>query len=110
MNGIKWLRLLAASLLMFTGVIHLAMAALTAEMVMAAGSAMFGVLYFVLGIGLFAGRRLFSYLGVVITLLGLSVGIYTYIAMTPEPIILPLAVIDVIIILCCSYLIIHQTE
>ena len=95
---------------MFTGVIHLVMAAFTTELIMAMGSALFGVLYVILGFGLFAGRRIFIYLGAVITLVGLSVGIYTYVAVTPEPIILPLAVIDIIIILCCCYIIFHKTH
>jgi len=108
MDVVKGLRLLAASLLMFTGVVHLAMAAYAAGSVMAPGSALFGVLYVVLGIGLFAGRRLFNYLGVVITVVGLIVGTYAYVAISPEPVILPLAVIDIIIILCCFYLILHK--
>ncbi len=110
MDVTKGVRLLAASLLMFTGVVHLTMAAVTADFVMAAGSALFGVLYIVLAIGLFAGRRLFNYLGAVITSVGLAVGIYIYVAMTPELFILPLAVIDVIIILCCCYLILRKTK
>jgi len=110
MNVLKVLRLLAASLLMFTGVLHLAMAALDAESVMAPGSALFGVLYVVLGIGLFAGRRLFSYLGAVITFVGLCVGIYAYVAIKPEPFIPPLVVVNITIILCCCYLILHKTQ
>jgi hypothetical protein len=110
MDVVKGLRLLAASLLMFTGIFHLAMAAYAAESVMAPGSALFGVLYVVLGIGLFAGRRLFNYLGVVITFVGLIVGTYAYVAISPEPVIPPLAVIDIIIILCCCYLILHKTS
>ena len=108
MDVIKGLRLLAASLLVFTGVVHLVMAALAAGSVMAPGSALFGVLYVVLGIGLFSGRRLFNYLGAVITVVGLMVGTYAYVAISPEPVIPPLAVIDIIIILCCCYLIIHK--
>jgi hypothetical protein len=110
MDIVKGLRLLAASLLMFTGVVHLTMAAVAADFVIAAGSAMFGILYIVLAVGLFAGRRLFNYLGAVITTFGLIVGIYTYVAMTPELFILPLAAIDVIIILCCCYLILRKTK
>ena len=106
----KGLRLLAAALLIFTGIVHLAMAALAADSMLAAGSALFGVLYVILGFGLFANRRLFSYLGLVITLVGLSVGIYTYVGMQPELIILPLAAVDVIIILCCLYLSLHKTK
>src|SRR4030067_1904960 len=101
MDVVKGLSLLAASLLMFNGVVHLTMAAVASEFVMATGSALFGILYIVLAVGLFAGKRLFNYLGAVITSVGLAVGIYTYVAMKPELFILPLAAIDVIIILCC---------
>jgi hypothetical protein len=66
---------------------------------MAPGSALFGVLYVVLGAGLFVGKRIFNYLGAVITVVGLMVGTYAYVAISPEPAILPLAVIDIIIIL-----------
>ena len=110
MDVVKGLRLLAASLLMFNAVVHLTMAAVAAEFVMAAGSALFGILYIVLAVGLFAGKRLFNYLGAVITSVGLAVGIYTYVAMKPELFILPLAAIDVIIILCCCFLILRKTK
>jgi uncharacterized membrane protein (DUF2068 family) len=110
MEAVKWIRLLAASLLMFTGVVHLAMSVSALESMTGQGAALFGVLYVILAIGLFAGRRFFNYLGAVITTVGLIVGIYTYVAMTPELLILPLAAIDVIIIVCCCYLILHKTK
>jgi hypothetical protein len=106
----KGLRLLAASLLIFTGIIHLAMAAIAADSPMAPGSALFGAIYLVLGIGLFMGRRIFYYLGAVVTVVGLMVGVYAYVAVSPEPVILPLAAVDIIIILCCLYLSLHKTK
>jgi len=106
----KGLRLLAASLLIFTGIIHLAMAAIAADSPMALGSALFGALYLVLGICLFTSKRIFYYLGAVVTVVGLMVGIYAYVAVSPEPVILPLAVIDVIIISCCLYLSLNKTK
>ena len=77
---------------------------------MAPGSALFGALYLVLGTGFFTCRRIFYYLGAVVTIAGLIVGIYAYVAVSPEPVILPLAVVDVIIILSCLYLSFHKPK
>ena len=109
MDTVKGIRLLDASLIMLAGVIHLALAAFTAGMEMAS-IALFGVLYVVIGVGLFIGRRLFSYLGVVIPLVGAFAGAYSYVAIKPETILLPLIAIDIIVILCCCYLILHKTS
>jgi hypothetical protein len=51
---------------------------------MAAGLALFGVLYLVLGLGLFAGKRIFNYLGAIITLLCSSIGAYAYLPYRPS--------------------------
>jgi hypothetical protein len=109
MDTIKGIRLLAASLIMLAGIIHLALTAFTTGMEMAT-MALFGLLYVVIGIGLFIGRRLFSYLGVVVPLVGACLGAYSYVAMKPETILLPLIAIDIIVILCCCYLILHKTS
>ena len=109
MDFTKGIRLLAASLSIFTGVVHLAMAALVTESQMAV-LALFGVLYVIVGIGLFAGKRLFSYLGVVIPVAGTIIATYAYVASKPEPATLTAIAIDVIIILCCCYLILHKTK
>jgi hypothetical protein len=109
MDIVKGLRLLAASLMMLTGIIHLVLIAFTTGVEMGL-MALFGLLYVIIGFGLFIGRRLFSYLGVVIPLVGACLGAYSYVAMKPEPILLPLIVIDIIVILCCCYLILHKTS
>jgi uncharacterized membrane protein (DUF2068 family) len=108
MDTTKGIRLLAASLVMLGGIIHLAAIAFTTGMQMAI-MALFGVLYVVIGAGLFMGRRLFSYLGVVIPLVGTFIAGYAY-AVNPDTTILPLIAIDVIVILCCCYLILHKTS
>ena len=109
MDITKGIRFLGASLLLFTGVAHLTIAVFGTG-TMAQGSALFGVLYLILGIGLFTGRRLFNYLGAIVTVLGLFVGIYAYIAISPAQVILPLAAVDAIIILCCLYLIFRKIK
>ena len=110
MEMAKGLRLLATSLLIFTGIIHLTMAAIAWDSPMAPGSALFGALYLILGITLFTSRRVFYYLGVIVTVVGLMVGIYAYVAVSPEPVIPPLAALGVIIILCCLYLSFHKPK
>lgn len=105
----KGLRLLAASLIFVDGIGHLAAAVFAAELEMAV-LALFGVLYIALGFGLFAGRRLFSYLGVIIPIVGVSIGTYSYIALKPEPVILAFVSIAIVVILCCCYLVLHKTQ
>jgi hypothetical protein len=109
MDATKVIRLLAASLITLSGIIHLTLAAFTTGTEMAT-LALFGVLYVVVGVGLFTVRRLFSYLGVVIPLVGGLGGAYSYVAMKPETSLLPLITIDIIVILCCCYLILHKTQ
>ena len=108
MDTTKGIRLLAASLIMLGGIIHLAAIAVTTGTQMAI-MAIFGVLYVVIAVGLFLGKRLFSYLGVVIPLVGTFVGGYAY-AVTREGTVLPLIAIDIAVILCCCYLILHITS
>jgi hypothetical protein len=106
METCKGVRLLAASLIMIAGIIHLAATAFTTGMQMAI-MALFGILYVFIGVGLFISRRLFSYLGVVIPLAGTFIAGYAYVV-KPETTILPLITIDIIVILCCGYLITHK--
>lgn len=97
---------MGASLALLGGIIHLAAIAVTTGMQMAI-MALFGVLYVVIGAGLFLGKRLFSYLGAVIPLVGTFIAGYAY-AVSPDMTILPLIAIDIIVILCCSYLLLHK--
>jgi uncharacterized membrane protein (DUF2068 family) len=108
MDTTKGIRLLAASLIMLGGIIHLAAIAVTTGTQMAI-MAIFGVLYVVIAVGLFLAKRLFNYLGVVIPLAGTFVGGYAYV-ITREGTVLPLIAIDIAVILCCCYLILHKTS
>jgi hypothetical protein len=122
MDATKGLRLLAASLMTLNGVIHLVETAFTAGTWMAV-MALFGVLYVAVGIGLLAvHKRISYYLGVIIPLVGASVAalhdysdlvmvtrgfeyVYTFVRFKT-----PLIVIDIIVIPCCCYLILHKTH
>jgi uncharacterized membrane protein (DUF2068 family) len=70
--------------------------------------ALFGIFYIIIGFGLFKNRLLFRYLGVIIPLVGACLGAYSYVVMNPEMTTLLLIAIDIIVILCCSYLILHK--
>ena len=107
METTKAIRFLGASLALLGGIIHLAAITVTTGAQMAI-MALFGVLYVVIGAGLM-GKRLFSYLGVVIPLVGTFIAGYAY-AVSSDMTILPLIAIDIIVILCCTYLILHKTS
>ncbi len=108
MDTTKGIRFLAAFLIMLGGIIHLAAIAVTSGVQLAI-MAIFGVLYVVLGVGLFLGKRFFIYLGVVAPLVGTFVGGYAYVT-TRDVTVLPLIAIDIAVILCCCYLIFHKTS
>ena len=110
MDTIRSIRLLAVSLIMLNGVIHLLLTAFTTAMEEIAVMALFGLLYVIIGIGLFLGRRLFSYLGVVLPFIGVCIGTYTYLTLKPETIMLLLIAFDITVILCCFYLILRKTS
>jgi hypothetical protein len=106
-NNIKALRFLAASSLLLTGLIHLVLIAYTTEMEMGI-MALFGILYVLIGIGLLIDKRIFRYLGVIIPLFGAILGVYSYVLIKSEITSLLLIGIDIIVILCCSYLILNK--
>jgi uncharacterized membrane protein (DUF2068 family) len=111
MDAIKGIRLLAASLLTLVGIIYLTLAVFTMEIeIPTAILALVGLLYVAMGIGLFIGKRLFNYFGVVVPLIWASLGIYHYVAIKPESTLLPFIAMDIIAILCCCYLILHKTS
>ena len=109
MNTIRGIRFFAAILIVLNGVIHLALTAFSTTIEEVAVMALFGLLYVIIGIGLFLGRRLFSYLGVVLPLIGVCIGTYTYLTMKPETILLLLIAVDITVILCCLYLLFRKT-
>ncbi len=74
--------------------------------------AVFGILYLIVGAGLFLKKTVFYSLGVLIPLAGFIFGLYltTIIPMTAatQALGLFLLVSDIIVVLCCSYLIINK--
>jgi hypothetical protein len=112
MDTIKSVRLLATSLMTLLGIIYLALTAFPDYLayleIEAMLVALVGLAYVAIGIGLFAGKRLFNYFGVVVPLIWASMGILHYIAVKPDPIEFPFITIEVIIVLCCCYLTLHK--
>jgi hypothetical protein len=109
MDTTRSVRLIAASLIILNGIIHLALTAFAATMEEIVVMALFGLLYVIIGIGLHLRRRLFSYLGVIFPFLGGCIGTYTYLTMKPDMILLLLVAVDIMVILCCLYLILRKT-
>lgn len=112
MDTIRGIRLLAASLMAILGIVYLVLAASFGPFLETAGipaalMASIGVLYVAIGIGLFAGKRVFDYLGVVVPLIWASMGIIHY-TEKPDPIEFPFIATEIIVILCCCYLILRK--
>jgi len=72
--------------------------------------AIVGLIYIAVGIGLFMGKRLFNYFGVIVPLVWASMGILHYIGVKADPIEFPFIAAEIVIILCCCYLILHKTS
>jgi len=112
MDTIKGIRLLAASLMTLLGIVYLALTAFPDYLayleIEVALVALVGLVYITIGIGLFVGKRLFNYLGAVVPLIWASMGIIHYIAVKPDPIEFPFIATEIVIILCCCYLILHK--
>ena len=104
------IRLFSANLIMLNGAIHLALIAFATAVEEIAVMALFGLLYIIIGTGLFLGRRIVNYLGKIFSLLGVCIGTYTYVTMKPETILLLHIAVDIIVIICCLYLAFRKTS
>lgn len=114
MDAVKGIRLLAASLMTLLGVIYLILAAFfgplleTMEIAMPLVASV-GLVYIAVGIGLFAGKRLFIYLGAVVPAVWAAMGIIHYVTVKSDPTEFPFIATEIVIILCCCYLILRKT-
>jgi len=109
---IKSVRLLGACIMAMLGIVYLAFAAFFGSLletmeIAPALMATVGVVYVVVAIGLFPGKRLFDYLGVIVPLVWASMGILHY-TVKPDPIEFPFIAAEIIVILCCCYLIMRK--
>lgn len=114
MDAAKGIRFVASSLMTLLGIIYLILAAFFGSLletmeIAPALMASVGVVYLVVAIGLFANKRLFYYLGVIVPLVWASMGIIHYMA-KPDPTEFPFIAAEIIVILCCCYLVLHKTS
>jgi len=123
MDMSRLLRVLAAALIIISGILHLGSGlyySLSGTEI-PGGSLMVGVfivaavIYVVLGVGLLSGKRLFSYMGAIIPLFGVIGGtsnFITYLSTGASSLTLfvvaVIIAIDVVVVLCCSYLLLHK--
>jgi hypothetical protein len=109
MDVIKSLRFLAAVLIFFSGILHFVAGLFLSgsDLVNMAVGVGFGVAYMIIGVGLFMGKRLFYYVGIILPLIGGIGGTLVYVTtQVTTPLIA--VVIDVVVILCCAYLLLSK--
>ncbi len=114
MESAKIARYIAAVLILISGIVHVAAGVIvgavnTADMYW---DVVFGLIYVILGLGLFIGKRVFLYLAVILPLVGGVGGVLLY--LNVQPIEFDLAqtstavAFDVIVILLCAYLLLKK--
>ena len=108
MDVSRVLRFSAAALTLLSGILHLVGGLFLSglDVVTLAVGVGFGVALVIISVGLFMGKRLFYYLGIIVPLIGGIIGTYSYITTQVQT--LPFVVIDVIVVLCCAYLLFHR--
>ena len=108
MNFSNGLRFLAAVLIFFSGILHFVVGLLSwSNVVNLAVGVGFGIAYMIIGVGLFMDKRLFYYVGIILPLIGGIGGTLNYVT-TQAVTLLIAVVIDVIVILCVAYLLLHK--
>jgi hypothetical protein len=111
-DTIRSVTFLAAFLMAILGIVYLVLAAFFGSLletmeIAPALVAIVGVVYVAVAVGLFAGKRLFNYLGIIVPLVWASMGIIHY-TVKPDPTEFPFIAAEIIVILCCCYLILHK--
>jgi hypothetical protein len=108
MDVSRVLRFSAAALALLSGILHLVGGLFLSgiDVVTLAVGMGFGVALVIISVGLFMGKRLFYYLGIIVPLIGGIYGTYSYVTTQVQT--LPFVVMDVIVILCCAYLLLHR--
>ena len=108
MDMSKGLRFLAAALIFFSGILHFVVGLFSMSNVTTATVGVaFGIAYMIIGVGLFLGERVFYYIGIILPLIGGIGGTLNYIT-TLNIALLFVVIIDVIVILCCAYLLLRK--
>lgn len=106
----KTIRLLAGILLTINGVLHIILYLQTSNNAGSIGILAFGIIYIITGLLLFNKKKYPIYLGIIIPIIGMSLSIIKF--GVPELISLSalFKVIGLIVIICCSYIIVKQNK
>ncbi|MGQ0698163.1 MAG: hypothetical protein ACT4PZ_07960 [Panacagrimonas sp.] len=100
----RFLRRLAAILMLISGVTHVAQLAVYSAVKHIHIAAMFGVLYFLLGIRLLQPGRAGLWFGATAPCIGGALGLYRFFVLQPNPFSIFHVVIDLVVVPSCIYL------
>jgi hypothetical protein len=114
----KKIRLLAAVLLIITGVLHITIYIVAPGDPGSIGMLVFGIIYVVTGLLLFTQKMYAIYLGFIMPLVGMITAIIkfgfpaviSFTAYKNVTSMFTLLLIDVIVIICCAYLILRRKK
>jgi uncharacterized membrane protein HdeD (DUF308 family) len=101
-------RKLAAALMLLSGVTHVAQLAVYPAHAHVVTAAVFGVLYFAIGLYLLQPKRAALWCGALFPLIGGSLGIYRFIALQPNPFTVFHVIIDLVVIAICVRLLLQK--
>jgi hypothetical protein len=99
-------RRIAAALMLLSGVTHVAQLAVYPAHAHVVTAALFGVLYFAIGLYLAGPARAALWCGALFPLIGGSLGIYRFIVLQPNPFTVLHVIIDVAVIAICVRLLV----
>ena len=100
----KSIRLIAASLMLVSGVTHVIQIPIYGAHGSVVGAAAFGVIYFIIGLFLLGQGRAALWAGTVLPTIGGGLGIYRFFFLHPNPFSILHVLIDLVVIPCCIVL------
>jgi len=106
----KRIRVLAASLMLVSGVTHVSQLAIYGAQGSVIGAAAFGVIYFIIGLFLLGKGRAVLWAGAVLPSIGLFAGTYRFFFLHQNPFTIFHFLIDLVVIPCCTVLIIRGKD
>ncbi|MCJ7446109.1 MAG: DUF308 domain-containing protein [Bacteroidales bacterium] len=106
----KTIRLLAGLLLVISGVLHIAMYFKVPNDPGSIGMLVFGIIYGLTGLLLFTPKMYPVYLGLIFPLIGMTVALIKFGFPVLVSMMTLLYLIDVIVIICCVFLIVNRKK
>lgn len=101
-------RKFAAGLMMLSGVTHVAQLAVYKAEAHVVTAAVFGLLYFSIGLYLLRPKRAALWCAVLFPLIGGSLGIYRFLVLQPNPFTVLHVIIDIAVISTCVWLLLRR--